>query len=234
MGRPYIDLTGKTLNGGLYIKGVDKDSGGAGKHKKWICVCPICKKEFKTQSNHILLDGVKTCSRCAQTQFNDLSGQKFGKLLVLHRTNEIGQGSKYVCQCDCGNIHIADGRGLKAGTVQSCGCLVSSMEWKVKNILLVNNIKFETQKRFESCKDYNTLPFDFYIPELNMLIELQGGQHFKPVSYFGGEDNFLKLVAHDLIKEDFCEREGYKLLQIAYYENLEKRINEEIVWPLRK
>ena len=234
MGRPYIDLTGKILNDGLYIKEVDANSGGTGKHKKWICICPVCHQEFKTQSNHILKDGIKMCGRCSRLQFNDLSGQKFGKLLVLCRTEETGRGAKYICQCECGNIHVADGRGLKAGTVQSCGCLISSMEHKVKLILQQNNISFETQKRFKECKDNKTLPFDFYIPELNLLIELQGGQHFKPVNYFGGEDSFLKLIGHDLIKEDFCEREGYKLLQIAYYENLKQRINEEIVWPLRK
>ena len=234
MGRPYIDLTGKTLNG-IYIKGIDPNSvGGAGKHKKWICICPICNKEFTTQSNHILQDKIQSCATCSRLKFNDLSGQKFGKLLVLSRTEETGKGAKYNCQCECGNRCIVDGRHLKSGSVKSCGCLLSSMEQIARSILLKNKIEFEAQKIFEDCCDIRPLPFDFYIPALNLLVELQGSQHFKPVEYFGGEETFIKQIAHDLIKEDYCERNNIKLLQIAYYENLEQKINEEIVWPLRK
>ena len=47
MGRKYIDLTNTTMENGLYIKELAPGTGGAGKHKKWICVCPICKKEVK-------------------------------------------------------------------------------------------------------------------------------------------------------------------------------------------
>lgn len=36
------------------------------------------------------------------------------------------------------------------------------------------NIKFETEKRFDQLK----LPFDIYIPEKNLAIEIQGPQHF--------------------------------------------------------
>ena len=52
MGRKYIDYTGEIINNVL-IKGVDPDSGGAGKHKRWLCVCPYCNKIFTAQSNHI-------------------------------------------------------------------------------------------------------------------------------------------------------------------------------------
>lgn len=78
------------------------------------------------------------------------------------------------------------------------------------------------------------MPFDFYIPELNALIEIQGRQHFYPIDFFGGEEKFYYQLHHDLIKEKYCEDKGYKLIQIAYYEDIEQRINEEIVWPLRK
>lgn len=234
MGRHYIDLTGKTLNGGLYIKGVDKTSGGAGKHKKWICICPVCKQEFKTQSNHILLDEIKMCSTCSRKQFNDLSGKKFGKLTVVKRLYEYTDCVKYLCHCDCGETSIVDARNLKAGKIKSCGCLLSSLESSVKDLLIKEHILFETQKSFLECQDKNPLPFDFYIPKLNMLIEIQGQQHFYPIKHFGGEEKFYKQIHHDLLKEEFCEKNGYKLLQIAYYENLEQKINEEIVWPLRK
>ena len=234
MGRKYIDLTGQTINNGLYVKGLVPGTGGAGKHKKWVCVCPICNKEFITQSNHLISDGVSSCVDCGRKKFEDLSGHTYGLLYVKERLFERTDGVKYLCICECGNTHIADARGLKAGTIKSCGCLKSSMEWKIRNILNNNGIEFESQKWFPECKDERYLPFDFYIPALNTLIEAQGEQHFRVSDYFGGQEQFDKRIKHDCMKKEFCEKEGYNLVYIIYNEDVEQRVNEEIVWPLRK
>lgn len=58
----------------------------------------------------------------------DLTGQKFGRLTVLKRSEDYISKSRektvqWECQCDCGNICIVSGRGLKSGKTQSCGCL---------------------------------------------------------------------------------------------------------------
>ena len=56
----------------------------------------------------------------------DITGQKFGRLTVLHRDENKpkGHGKKvyWVCQCDCGNIKSVTGDNLKRGAVVSCGC----------------------------------------------------------------------------------------------------------------
>ena len=56
----------------------------------------------------------------------DITGQKFGRLTVLHRdeSKPKGHGKKvyWVCQCDCGNIKSVTGDNLKRGAVVSCGC----------------------------------------------------------------------------------------------------------------
>jgi len=44
---------------------------------------------------------------------------------------------------------------------------------------------FEEQKRFKGCKVNKALPFDFYLPSHNLLIEYDGVAHFKPTT-FGG------------------------------------------------
>lgn len=52
----------------------------------------------------------------------DLTGQKFGKLLVMGRNYE--KQSKYVhwnCLGDCGNVSVVDGQNLKSGHTKSCG-----------------------------------------------------------------------------------------------------------------
>lgn len=53
----------------------------------------------------------------------DLTGQKFGMLTVLCR----GESTKHNiwrwwCRCDCGELRLVEGRGLRKGLTRSCGC----------------------------------------------------------------------------------------------------------------
>lgn len=54
----------------------------------------------------------------------DLTGQKFGRLTVLHKDNsrKTSTGSYWVCQCDCGNIVSVRSLSLRNGEISSCGC----------------------------------------------------------------------------------------------------------------
>lgn len=57
----------------------------------------------------------------------DLTGQRFGRLLVLSRAeNASGGGTRWHCRCDCGTIKAIRGRDLNNGKSQSCGCLRAS------------------------------------------------------------------------------------------------------------
>ena len=54
----------------------------------------------------------------------DLTGKKFGRLLVLKRNSENLNGKPaWICQCDCGKTKIIRGSDLKSGKILSCGCL---------------------------------------------------------------------------------------------------------------
>lgn len=59
---------------------------------------------------------------------NDLTGQKFGKLLAINETEYYTKsGHKqrgYVCLCDCGNKKIVSAYALKSGKTKSCGCII--------------------------------------------------------------------------------------------------------------
>lgn len=54
----------------------------------------------------------------------ELTGQKFGKLLVLEKTTSRTKRGlvKWKCQCDCGNVVEVAGSYLKNGNTKSCGC----------------------------------------------------------------------------------------------------------------
>lgn len=54
----------------------------------------------------------------------DLSGQKFGKLVVLgYSHNDKRRKSYWLCRCDCGNEVVVSGSNLKSGNTSSCGCV---------------------------------------------------------------------------------------------------------------
>ena len=59
---------------------------------------------------------------------NDLSGIRFGRLLVLKldemvRRKSGGTLAMWLCKCDCGNTHISQSYPLTSGATKSCGCL---------------------------------------------------------------------------------------------------------------
>lgn len=104
------------------------------------------------------------------------------------------------------------------------GCTICK-EWRgettIRNWLQHNKIEFLPQHIFKDCKNINGLPFDFYIPSLNLCIEHQGGQHFKSVEYWGGELALKQQQARDQIKRDYCKNNNMSLVEIKYTEDIE-------------
>lgn len=59
----------------------------------------------------------------------DLTGQRFGKLIVIKESPERKNGRIcWECRCDCGNTVVVKGLSLKNGDTQSCGCLRTTNE----------------------------------------------------------------------------------------------------------
>lgn len=55
-------------------------------------------------------------------RFEDLTGYRFGRLLVLERAPNT-KVVKWNCQCNCGNKITVTTCNLKSGSTKSCGCL---------------------------------------------------------------------------------------------------------------
>lgn len=55
----------------------------------------------------------------------DLTGQKFGRLMVISEAIDKDKwGHRFwECQCDCGKIIVTKGNSLRNGETKSCGCL---------------------------------------------------------------------------------------------------------------
>jgi hypothetical protein len=69
-----------------------------------------------------------------------------------------------------------------------------------------------------------TLYFDFYIKELNILIEVQGEQHFSYNKYFHGDrEGFVSSKRRDNLKKEFCELERMALVIIPFNEKMDRK-----------
>ena len=68
---------------------------------------------------------------------------------------------------------------------------------------------------------------DIFIPELNLAIEYQGEQHFKPVSIFGGNEGLLRAKERDKLKLQKCKSNKINLIYFAYKENLSEKLVEK-------
>lgn len=59
---------------------------------------------------------------------NDLTGKKYGRLLVLGIDDRGTRKTYWNCQCDCGNIKSVRADSLISGSIQSCGCLKKEVD----------------------------------------------------------------------------------------------------------
>lgn len=56
-------------------------------------------------------------------RFIDLSGQRFGRLVVIERVeNSKDNRTQWLCKCDCGNTKVVQSCHLRRGDIVSCGC----------------------------------------------------------------------------------------------------------------
>ena len=82
-----------------------------------------------------------------------------------------------------------------------------------------NNIPFQTQKTFETCKYDNGYYayFDFYVDN-KYLIEYDGIQHFEAKDEgWNTKENLIKTQLRDQFKNQWCEKNKIPLIRIPYW-----------------
>lgn len=186
----------------------------------------ICSKhgEFSQRPNdHLTGYGCKKCQYEKTSKKNkftneifiekakQIHGDKFDYSLVKYN----GYEDKIIIVCG------KHGEFKQSPHAHLCGigcpsCRESRGEKKVAEILRKHNIQFERQVTFDDLKDESNLYYDFYLPEHKMFIEYDGFQHYKSISFFGGEESFLKRKKHDIIKFKYAVNNGYKILIVRF------------------
>ena len=52
----------------------------------------------------------------------DLTGKRFGEVVVICRAESKNKNSAWLCKCNCGKEFIASAPNLKSGSTSTCGC----------------------------------------------------------------------------------------------------------------
>jgi hypothetical protein len=186
--------------------------------------CNVCGAIRKSTANGLLRgDMCQSCFSIARRTSNETFKERLEeKNPDIELVSEyVDSNTKVKVRC---KIHGCEWFVLPSNAVRTCGCHICNDtlgEKEVAKVLDKYNIPYNTQYRFEECRNIRPLPFDFYLPDYNTCIEYDGQQHYTPVTFGGcskdvAEENFINTKKRDGIKDRFCSENNIKLLRIKY------------------
>lgn len=120
-----VDLTGKKYN---KLTVISRAKNNKKNQAMWNCICDCGNK--KVVMGYYLTSGTTKSCGCQRAEsahkyhFEDLSGKRFGRLVVVSRSENRKKSTMWECKCDCGNIKVIGADSLKNGATKSCGCLL--------------------------------------------------------------------------------------------------------------
>ncbi len=102
-------------------------------------------------------------------------------------------------------------------------CLLSKGEREIYRILDEYDIKYIHQYKI-NINNIN-YKFDFHLEDTDIFIEYDGIQHFQPIDFFGGVEQYKKVLINDEIKNKWIIDNNKKLLRISYLENINDKLD---------
>lgn len=204
-------------------------------------ICPEHGSFNQIAANHLKGD---LCPKCAGNQKSNtqefiqksrlIHGDRYNYDKVEYTTNK----TPVVITCTKPNHGDFVQKPNAHLSGQGCPiCSESRGEKFVSLILNELNIPYTRQAKFNDCVNFKIgkkcrkLPFDFYLPTFNTVIEFDGIQHFKEVGFWGGNKSLLSQQVRDQIKNQYCLDKGIKMVRIPYtmeQENIKSFLKEKL------
>ncbi len=124
-----IDLTGERFGTWtVTARDTSKPYTATRRTTYWTCRCQ-CGTTRSIRGQH-LRRGVTTNCGCYFKGI-DLTGQMFGRLTILARSNRVSKAVYWTCRCECGTVKDVVSDRLRNGITRSCGCLVREVSARV-------------------------------------------------------------------------------------------------------
>lgn len=124
-----IDLTGQKFGLLTVLQRVENKVLPSGRSVPlWLCKCD-CGKFVKVRGDVLRRSNDKRSCGCLKKKeaskrlTKDLTGQRFGKLIVISRHGTKRGNATWLCHCDCGNDCVVNAHELIAHDTSSCGCI---------------------------------------------------------------------------------------------------------------
>lgn len=85
-------------------------------------------------------------------QYNDLTGQKFNRLLALYPTTHRNKSGQVIWtfRCDCGTEKELPGPQVARGAVRSCGCLLRETSRERQRLLSLRSAERNTRQAIKA------------------------------------------------------------------------------------
>jgi hypothetical protein len=112
---------------------------------------------------------------------------------------------------DCQYANIQQGKG--------CPYCRNKNEEECRDILeLIFSKPFPKKKpKWLKIPDARNLELDGYNKDLGLAFEYDGGQHYYPVNFWGGEEYFELIQKRDKAKDIICKENSVQLIRIPYF-----------------
>jgi hypothetical protein len=212
-----VDLTGKKFGKLKVIKRGEKPKGVKNGSVYWWCECE-CGKKINVISSALQAGDTTSCS-CSREK--DLSGQRFGKLIVIERNKKINGNlsDKWLCKCDCGKETIVKQSNLHSGHTCSCGCL---NEEKISDI---------TGKKFGRLTAIREDPSSKK-GKLKWVCQCECGKSVSVDGYSlrGGRTKSCGCYNDEKRKEQKIDLVGRKFGRLTVIKDVGRRVNKSPLW----
>lgn len=186
-------------------------------NEKVCIICPIHGEFWQTVSYHMHGGNCPKCAggvRLSKAEFikkaQAIHGDKYDYSKVIYEN--YNTKVQIICKEHGAFLQTPNNHLFGAGCPT---CPQSNLEGELRQFLVKNKIYFEQEKTFSWLKYKKKMFLDFYLPDYNIAIECQGGQHFAPIDLFGGEEFFNKTLLRDDIKNKLCTEHGIKILYFS-------------------
>lgn len=202
--------------------------------------CKVDNYEWTTTPDVILRSkGCPKCNRVAKLTNDEfinrikLNNPNYDNIEILSSYINLKNKIRCKCKIDGYEWFVLPQSLLKGHGCHMCNDTIG--EKKVSEVLDSMNIEYLPQYRFDNCRHIRPLPFDFYLPKLNICIEYDGQQHYRPVTFGGctieqAIESHENTLMRDNIKNQYCKNNNIKLIRIKYsdYNNIESIIQNAI------
>lgn len=203
-------------------------------------LCNDCNNIFlRPPNDHLRNKGCFHCKKFTTQQFvlkaKEVHGDKYSYDLSDYKRMRIKV--KIFCK-SCNKIFEQTPDCHLRG--HGCRCFTEYKgERKISLYLDKNHVEFTKQKMFSSLRYILPLKYDFYLSELNLIIEYDGEGHYQ--AKFGStleqkQKNLEDCQLRDKIKDEWAKANNIPLLRIPYwdFERIEKLLDAFILENTKK